>query len=327
MSYRQSQLSADSPPGMVPTRRRLLQASGATAVTALTGCTTNSLLGSGDTGPEYALVVRSIDVSPVEYALYVPGDGPLFGAPSRAALDAILPEGRHTTYGYRPLPEDAYVEFEGSYYQTKYTVTGRREMDRQLVRVETVPEEEIPDDAVLLDSLERPSARALKILHSHTQSDGETGDDLLRGDAYVLRRPAERESRLATGDLDGRVVALAEDGPWAYRVSVSRERITETAYTALAVPVADSRARFREVVFGSRIDTELDPTTLGQGARDVLEEAIGRGTYTETAPLSEAFDAVLDALGLGAVDRAENGRLLWYDEGFYRYGLYVDPDP
>jgi len=312
---------------MVPTRRRLLQISGATAVTALAGCTT-SILGSGDGAPEYALVTHSIDVSPVEYALYRPGEGALFGEPARTALDAILPEGRHTTYGYRPLPEDGYVESEGSYYQTKYAVTGRREMARQLVRVETVPEEELPDDAVLIDTLERPSARALKILHSHTQSDGETrASDLLRDDAYVLRRPAERESRLASGDLDGRVVTLTEDGPWGYRVSVSRERVAETAYTALAVPVADSQAEFREVVFGSRIDTELAPAALGQDARDVLERALARGTYTETEPLSEPFDAVLDALGLGSVDRVENGRLLWYDGEFYRYGLYIDPDP
>jgi hypothetical protein len=181
---------------------------------------------------------------------------------------------------------------------------------------------------VVVDSLERPSARALTILHTNTRADGETrSSDLLRGDAYVLRRPAERASRLGTGDLDGRVVTMTEDGPWGYRVDVSRERVTETAHTVLAVPVADSRARFREVVFGSRIDTELAPAALPGEARDVLEEAIARGRYTETAPVSEPLDTVIDALGLGEVDRAANGRLLWYDERFYRYGLYVDPDP
>jgi len=53
----------------------------------------------------------------------------------------------------------------------------------------------VPDDAVLIDTLEQPSARALKILHSYTHTDGETSTaELLRGDAYVLRRPSERES-------------------------------------------------------------------------------------------------------------------------------------
>jgi len=54
---------------------------------------------------------------------------------------------------------------------------------------------------VLIGTLERPSARVLKILHSHAQTEGSgSAAELLRGDAYVLRRPAERESQVATGD-------------------------------------------------------------------------------------------------------------------------------
>jgi len=30
------------------------------------------------------------------------------------------------------LPTDAYVEYEGSYYQTKYVVTGRQQIERQI---------------------------------------------------------------------------------------------------------------------------------------------------------------------------------------------------
>ncbi|MFC6941254.1 hypothetical protein ACFQE8_14990 [Salinirubellus sp. GCM10025818] len=311
---------------MVLTRRRVLQTGGATALTALAGCTAESLLGSNDDPPEYSLTVDSIDVSPVEHALYEPDDGPLFGAPARSVLDDILPDGRHTTYGFRPLPSDAYVEYEDSYYQTKHVVTGRTGKERQLVRADPVPEEQVPEDAVLIDTLERPSARTLKILHSYTQTDGETSTaELLRGDAYVLRRPAELESRLATGNLDGRVVTMTESGTWAYRVRVNREQIVETAYTALAIPVAGSRAQFRDVVFGSRIDTEVTPAALPRDARDILDQAIEGETYTETVPISEPFDTVLEALGLGAVDTGVNGKLLWYDEEFYRYGLYVNP--
>jgi hypothetical protein len=32
----------------------------------------------------------------------------------------------------------------------------------------------------------------------------------------------------------------------------------------------------------------------------------------------------LDALGLGDVDRVANGRLLWYDDALFRYGLYIN---
>jgi hypothetical protein len=311
---------------MVLTRRRILQTGGATTLTAVAGCTTEPLLGSNDKPSEYTLTVDSIDVSPVEHALYEPDDGPLFGAPARSALNNVLPDGRHTTYGYRPLPSDAYVEYEDSYYQTKHVVTGRAEKDRQLVRVDPVPEEQMPEDTVLIDTLERPSARTLKILHSYTQADGETRTaELLRGDAYVLRRPAELVSRLGNGYLDGRIVTMTESGTWAYRVRVSREEIAETAYTALAIPVADSRAQFRDVVFGSRIDTELTPAALPKRARDILDQAIEGETYTETAPISEPFDTALEALGLGAVDTGVNDKRLWYDEEFYRYGLYVSP--
>jgi len=220
------------------------------------------------------------------------------------------------------------VAHEDSYYQMKHVVTGRTRMDRQLVRVDPVPKEQVPDDAVLIDTLEQPSARTLEILHSYTQTDGQTSTaELLRGDAYVLRRPAERESRLATGNLDGQVVTMTESGTWAYRVRVTRRQIVETAYTALAVEVADSRAQFREAVFGSRIDTELTSAALPTEAQEILDRAIARETYTETAPLSDSFDTVLEALGLGAVDTAVNGKLLWYDEEFYRYALYVNPTP
>lgn len=271
----------------------------------------------------YTLQIDSIDTSPVEYALYEPSESELFGDPARTALDDILPDGRHTTYGYTPLPDDGYVTHENRYYQLSNTVTGRKRMERTLVRTERVPQEDVPADAVLLDSLERPSARVVKILHSHAQSRGESMPELPHGNAYVLRRPAERESRLATGDLDGRVVTMADSGAWAYRIHVTQEPIVETAYTALAIEVAESRAAFRDVVFGARIDVTLAPSALQSDARDCLVQAIDRGKYSEPTPLSKSFDALLDKLDLAGVDESVNGRLLWYDGGFYRYGLYI----
>ncbi|WP_251342874.1 hypothetical protein [Haloplanus halophilus] len=308
---------------MVPTRRRLLRTAAATTATAVAGCAATDFTGS-EPAAEYVLTVDSAGASPVAHAIYEPDDGALFGDPARAALDGILPDGRHTTYGYEPLPDGAYVHRDGTYYRIASVVTGRKRLPRLLVRVDPLPEDRVPEDAVLIDTLPRPSARALKMLHTHAQTDGETGTaDLLRGDAYVLRRPAERESRLATGDLDGRVVTMTESGSWAYRVEVARERIVEPAHTALALPVADSRSEFRDVVFAARVDAELAPDALSRESRERLEQAVARGTYAETEPVSEPFDALLDALGLGAVDDAVNGRLLWYDGELHRYGLYV----
>ncbi|WP_049985207.1 hypothetical protein [Halobellus rufus] len=310
---------------MVPTRRYLLQAAGAVSLTALAGCSATSVLNREDPTEEYTLHVDAIETSPTAYALYEPDDDALFGAPARTALQAIVPEGRHTTYGYKPLPSDAYVEHDGSYFQTKHVVTGRERVERSLVGVTPVPEEDVPEDALLIDTLERPSARVLKILHSYTLTDGRTSTaELLRGDEYVLRRPVEEDSRLGTGELDGHVVTMTEDGTWAYRVHVTTERIVETAYTAVAVNVASSRRQFRDVVFGSRIDATLTADELSKDVRDHLDQTIDRGSLSETAPLPDSFVTLLKALHLGAVDTAANGKLLWYDDALYRYGLYVN---
>lgn len=148
--------------------------------------------------------------------------------------------------------------------------------------------------------------------------------DLLHCDAYVLRRPAEQDSRLATGDLDGRVVTMTEKDAWGYRIHVTREPVLETAYTARTIEVATSRAAFREIVFGTLIDADLSPADLSSDARTILEQAIGRETYSEPTPLSDAFDALIAKLALAGVSESANGRHLWYDDGFYRYALFID---
>lgn len=306
-------------------RRDALALGSSAVLTALAGCSAGALTGDGADRKTYSLDVERIDASPVEHALYRPDPDSLFGESAETALAAVLPDGRHTTYGYEPLPTDAYVEHDGSYFQTKSVVTGRKRMARDLVRVTTVPKTDVPDGAVLVDSLDRASARAVKILHSHARSDGQSSSaELLRDDAYVLRRPAELEGDLATGELDGRVVTMTESGARAYRIGVSRERIAEPAVTTLAVQVVDDREAFREVVFASRIDVELASETLPTGARTVVEHAIARDVYEETTPLSEQFERALSALDLRSVDRFVNGRRLWYDGEYYRYALYVN---
>lgn len=306
-------------------RRRVLQLTGTVPLVTLTGCT-SSVFGSSGNQPEYTLNIDTIEASPVEHALYEPSDDDLFGQPAQTALEEILPTGRYTTYGYTPLPDDAYAEHDGTYYQMETVVTGRKDVKRTVVQVSPVKEENIPDDAILIDSLKRPSARVLKILHAYTRSDGKTSTaDLLHGDAYVLRRPTERNSRLATGDLNGRVVTMTESGVWAYRVHVTQDVITEPAYTAMAIPIAESREAFREVVFGSRIDSELSPENVSQKAQRILEEAIEKGQYAETVPLSTGFETILDLLNVNDSDsQVVNGRLLWYDDGYYRYSRYIN---
>jgi hypothetical protein len=307
---------------MSPSRRRLLQATAPAVLAGLAGCTSDGF-GNSDQPTEYTLSIDTIDASPTEHALYEPSDDALFGDPARTALAAILPDGTLRTYGFTPLPEDSYVAGESRYFQIDSAVTGRQEMDRTLVRVAALESENAGDNAIHVDSLNRPSARVIKILHSNSATRGAGASaDLLRDDAYALRRPAERDSRLASGDLDGRVITMTEDGGFPYRVSVTTESIIETAYTTQAIPVADDEAAFREVVFAAEIDAELDGESLSTAARDLLDRTLG-GEYTESTPLSTEYEAVLAALGVATADDSLNGRLLWYGEQLYRYGLYI----
>lgn len=308
---------------MVLDRRTALHLAGTTVATALAGCASLTPGSSANSAQEYSLSLNRIDQPLVEYVLYQPGEG-VYDQPARRALSAILPDGRHTTYGYKPLPEDAYVAHEDRYYQTKIVVTGEQRMARPLVRVTSIPQDQVPEDAPTVDSLAQPVGRVIKILHSYTVTNGDSGSaELLRDDAYVLRRPYELNSRL-TDDLDGQIVAMDAESHWAYRIDVATEHLYEPAYTALAIEVAPTTDAFRDIAFAARVDTRLDPAELDTPVQQLLEQVIARDTYRETTPLSTEYANLIDALDLEQVETASNGHHLWYDDTLYRYGLYIN---
>ncbi|WP_311172178.1 hypothetical protein [Halobellus ordinarius] len=307
---------------MVLSRRTALHLAGTTAATALAGCASLTPGSSTNQKNEYRLSVNPVNQPLVEYVLYQPGES-VYDQPAHRALSAILPDGRHTTYGYEPLPEDAYVAHSGRYYQTKTVVTGEQRMERPFVRVTPIPEDQVPENAPVVDSLARPVGRVIKILHSYAVTNGESGSaDLLRDDAYVLRRPYELDSRL-TGDLDGQIVTMDSDGHWAYRINVATERLYEPAYTTLALEVAATTDAFRDIAFAAKVDIRLDPAELGTSVQQLLNQAIARDTYRETTPLSTEYMNLIDALDLEHVETASNGHHLWYDDTLYRYSLYI----
>jgi len=308
---------------MVLDRRTALHLAGTTVATALAGCASFTPGSSTNPTQEYSLSLDRIEQPLVEYVLYQPGEG-VYDQPARRALSAILPDGRHTTYGYKSLPEDAYVAHEDRYYQTKIVVTGEQRMARPLVRVTAIPQDQVPEDAPTVDSLAQPVGRVIKILHSYTVTNGVSGSaELLRDDAYVLRRPYELNSRL-TDDLDGQIVAMDAESHWAYRINVATEHLYEPAYTALAIEVATTTDAFRDIAFAARVDTRLDPADLNTPVQQLLEQVIARDTYRETTPLSTEYAHLIDALDLEQVETASNGHHLWYDDTLYRYGLYIN---
>ena len=303
-------------------RRQALQVAGTAVAAAFAGCSSD-VLGNEPAGPRHELHVDRIATEPVRWALYEPDEGELFGDPARDALDAILPEGRHRTVGYAPVGEGNYVEHEGRYFRTESFVSGRAAVDRPVVRAEPIAESSVPEDALLVDSVAQPSARVVKVLHSHSVTDGASGSaELLRGDAYVMVRPAERESRLVD-DLDGKVVTMTDDGGWPYRIEVRHETVTLPEYTTFAVVVAESEAAFHEIVLASAVDVDLTTTPLSEDATELLDRAIGRNGHRENGDPSEGFEALLHGLGFN-VGEAETGRILWYGESLFRASYYVN---
>lgn len=304
-------------------RRTVLQITGTAGLAALAGCSALSDLLSQD-AHEYSLTIDPVDQSLVGHALYESDESAPFHQAARHALDAILPDGRHRTDGFEPLPTDAYVEHDGRYFQTEAIVTGRERTERTLVRAERVDGETV-SDASSVESLPRASSRVIKVLHDYHATDGsDTSTDLLRGDAYVLRRPAELDGPIA-GDLDGAAVTMDDEGHWTYRLALTTETIAEPVYETFATEVARDEATFREVVLATRIDAEFDAVDLEREVRRLLEESIEGDAHRETTPLSPPFDRLIERLGLDGVSVGKNGLLLWYDESLFRYGLYVNP--
>lgn len=300
-------------------RRQSLQIAGIAAATALAGCSSDVL--GGESQPEHTLRVDRIATEPVPWALYEPDESELFGDPARAALDAVLPGGRYLTRGYVPVPEGNYVEHDERYYRTETFVSGRDTRTRPVVRLESVDDDSVPEDAVLVDSLDQPSARTVKILHTYATSGGQSHGELLRGDAYVMARPAERESRLVD-ELDGRVVTMTETDGWPYRVDVSHEEVALTEHTVFAVEVADSPEAFREVVLASAVDVDLTTVELSEDAQDLLDRAIEREAYEQTGEPTPAFETLLRRLGF-EVDESETGQHLWDGKSLFRASYYA----
>ncbi len=308
---------------MVYTRRAALQAIGATALAALAGCTAFESI-TEDESQEYQLEIGAMEGSLIESTLYEPSDRQLFGEPAREALEAVLPEGEHTTDGYQPVPEDAYVEHEGAYFQLKYTVSGREPVDRDLIRVESVEDEAVPSEPHRVADLDNASGRILTILQTYSLHEGAGSmAEELRGDAYVLRLPAERDSQLAAGDLDDEVVTMTDSTAFASRVRRSTEEILEPQYTLTALPITDSAATFQQVLLATEVDAELESARLEDSVQAILEEAMQREPYTETAPRSDSFETVFDRLNREQEPLPIANRRLWYDKALYRYSIHV----
>lgn len=325
---RYSLVGACSIPAVPSSRRRVL-AGGAGALAALAGC---SALTSDSRTFEYALTLERVESPIGDHVLWTPplSDDTPMAAERRTALRAATDGERYMTYGYEPLPDGEYAERNGTYYRVGSVVTGRERIARSVLRLEwvgrideleRVPEHTPVDDLPPLDG--NAAIIAFLAARARHTGGGAPWESIERG-GYVYRRPGES--------------VLAPDPDYEYltthgvvlRVRVSREVIPEPEYTAVATPVASSRAGFRDVIDAAVVDVHLSRGDLTDAARDVLGRA-GLDPYRETTPLSSGFEELLIALDLrefldARERRATNGRYLALGDRYYRYGLYVNEE-
>ena len=307
---------------MVHSRRQLLQAAGVSTLAGLAGCTTIDSLVGDDGSEAYRLEITPFAESLSESTLYEPSSNEPFAEPAETALSAVLPDGEHTTYGFKSVPDDVYVEHDGRYFQLIYVVSGRREIERDTISLEPIEKAaELPAELPQPDEFSRTTERVLTVLHVSQAggADSPLADELDNG-GYVLRRPAERESRLATGELDGTVFAMTDGTAFAYRIRRTTNTRSEPRYVLRAIEVADSEPVFTETLRATEIDVELNAETLSTAVTTVLAEAIGR-PYTEPRPISDAFDATLKLLAVDTTELPVFNATLWYDEQAFRYSV------
>jgi len=307
---------------MVHSRRQLLQAAGVSALAGVAGCMTIESLVGDDESEAYRLEIDPFGESLIESTLYEPSSNEPFAEPAETALSAVLPDGEHTTYGFKPLPEDVYVEDDGRFFKLIYVVSGREEIERDIISVEPIEaKSELPDEPPQPEEFSQSTKRVLTVLHVSQAggADSPLADELYNG-RYVLRRPAERESQLATGGLDETVFSMTDGTAFAYRIHRTTSTLREPRYVLRAIEVADSETAFTETLRATEIDVELNADTLTTEVNAVLAEAIGQ-PYTEARPISDAFDATLKLLDVDTAELPVFNATLWYDEGPFRYSV------
>jgi len=305
-------------------RRQTLTALAALPTASLAGC---SALQSNDERQEYTLNLRDLDGSLAEHLLWSPDEI----ESSRDELEAearqkAIEDGRYTTYGFSAIGEDGeYTEYEGTYYRLSVVVTGEKPMDRHVLRLRWLGDEDdesVPEPDAAVEDLPAPDRNAAMIAYfaARAREHGDGPDRMTERGGFVYRRNLAAESVLVP---DSEYATLSTHGT-VLRVEASEERSPEPAYSVVATKLGDSMDEYARAVDGARLDVRLDAGDLSGEQRRIFRRATGDG-YAETTPLDEPFADLLDALGVDDIEGRMARKHLRYDGDDYEYELYVNP--
>lgn len=313
------------------TRRNALTGAGALGLSALAGCLQFGT--STETALEYTLRTDRID-NLVGRAIWLPPEtaSPLRTV-RREAWQAVTAGERYTAYGYKPLQEK-YTEREGTFYHIDTLVTGRKEIQRPILRLawtgrvdelDPVPAYVHRDD---LPGIDRGAVMSAYFAARSRENGGEAPQRLIEKGGHVYRLLDRAESELAP-EPEHTHVRVHDT---ILKVSVSEARLVEPAYTSQATAVANSRNEFAEIADATLVDARASSESLSSDTVQIFRRSEGGDGYTEQTPLSESFRELIRALELRAFLwgspserqlRGTNQNVLEYDEEYYTFDLFI----
>ncbi|QIO22069.1 hypothetical protein [Haloarcula sp. JP-L23] len=313
---------------MPSTTRRAFLGATATGLTGLAGCDS---LGESDPTVEFTLHVDRLDHPLAETVLWTlpesTDESPVQQTRRRAVAAAVAGE-RFSTYGYSAVPDGEYVERDGRYYLLDDVVTGSERIERSILRlswVGRVENEETPE-ATPREDLPEFDQNAVMAAYFAARAEEHGGGapwDLIEQGGFVYRHLDGVESELAP-DPEHEYVAVHGT---VLEVTVTQETLVEPEHTGFATEVADSAAAFDDVADAAAVERRLAPDDLGPDVRDLFERVRGLERYSETMPLSDAFESLVETLRMrDALDCSpENCRPKLYETEYLAYdGEYYD---
>jgi hypothetical protein len=317
-------------------RRTLLTTVGGVAVVGLGGCL-DAADGTADRH-RYRLSARPLGPRLVGRFRWKP-DGP-DADPDDRLVGRIVATDSVTVAGVR-LPERgaenvSYVEREGTYYELRHDEIGPVTRERWLLwfdRIDSAP----PADAETFTSslglgdrtpLETTYGLSAFDVHAVESAAGRMAPEHVFVDledeppgrrGYLFLRRSAEETDLVPDPPFSHVAFESGDGTVYARAVVERVPVELRQYRYTATPVAETTAAFDAYLREEYLTTTFDGSSLSEPRRAVLSGArSGRG-YEETTPLSEAYTAVLESLGVADTAEPAPRRVEFSDEVLFAY--------
>lgn len=315
-----------------PSRRGVLRAAGG-VVAGLAGC-----VSAGPADPTYRLSADRVGDSLAGAFRWEPR-GRLADA-DRRLMDRLLADGSLTTEGFALFPagryDRRYVERDGTYYEVSVERAGEVARERWILWFDLLDSEPPAGAEVFTSSLGTGGGTDLAAGYGLSEADVRVVEDAVgeiptefeyrdledappgrRGHVFLRRDPAE--TALLPDPPFTHVAFETNEGALYARAVAERATVELRRFEHAADPVAESAEGYAEHVRDRYLAATFDRAALPDERRQLLDAVTSGRRYEERPPLSDAMTAVLDRLGLDAVETPEPKRVAFSDVAYFRY--------